>query len=56
VSELVEFSESQRVASRYQSGTILTAIETTEHPHRIEGSDGDLDLVEGSLTEDGEPR
>jgi NADH-quinone oxidoreductase subunit J len=61
VSELVEFSESERVARRYQSGTILTAIETTEHPHRLEGSDGDLDLVEGSLVEgslveDGEPR
>ncbi|HEX2804536.1 MAG TPA: hypothetical protein VHN80_00005, partial [Kineosporiaceae bacterium] len=36
VSELVEFSESERVARSYRSGTILTAIETTEHPHRID--------------------
>jgi len=34
VSELVEFSESERVARRYQAGGTLTEIESAEHPTR----------------------
>ena len=52
VSELVEFSESERVARRYQSGTILTAIETTEHPHRIgRAATATWTWLEGSLAD-----
>ena len=50
VSELVEFSESERVARRYRTGTTLTAIETTDHPHRIDGPESP------AATQDGEPR
>jgi NADH-quinone oxidoreductase subunit J len=58
VSELVEFSESERVARRYQSGTILTAIEATEHPHRTDAPVPGITAVESSdaLTDGGEPR
>jgi len=59
VSELVEFSESERVARRYQSGTILTAIETTEHPQRTDTGVDDLsglDTADSSPTDGGEPR
>ena len=34
VSELVEFSESERVARRYRTGGTLTEIESAEHPTR----------------------
>jgi NADH-quinone oxidoreductase subunit J len=42
VSDLVEFSESERVASRFRSGGSVTEIESAEHPSRAND-----ELVEG---------
>jgi hypothetical protein len=42
VSDLVEFSESERVASRFRSGSSVTEIESAEHPSRA-----DDELVDG---------
>ena len=38
VSDLVEFSESERVAKRFRSGGSVTEIESAEHPGRIDES------------------
>ena len=43
VSDLVEFSESERVASRFRSGGSVTEIESTDHPSR-----SDDELVDGA--------
>jgi NADH-quinone oxidoreductase subunit J len=42
VSDLVEFSESERVANRFRSGGSVTEIESAEHPSRA-----DDELVDG---------
>lgn len=41
VSELVEFSESERVARRFRSGGSVTEIESAEHPTRIDDDNAD---------------
>ena len=38
VSDLVEFSESERVARRFRSGRSVTEIESAEHPTRPDDS------------------
>jgi len=40
VSELVEFSESERVARRFRTGGSVAEIEGAEHPRRVDEVDG----------------